>query len=198
MVIGDNHLHARRLGRFRFLNAGNAAIHRHQHLVIPGQGQNGGHIQAVALPVPVGDIGNRLQAQPLQRVGKQRRGAHPVHIVIPVHRHALACRPGRPQNFRRLRDSRQRKRGQQLLPPRMQKSLGLLRRAHAPGKQQRLHKGRQPPFPLGRFFPRPKPDSLHTRASEIRRKNVKRGRRKNGAPECEITSPCQTGQASEK
>ena len=92
-MIDDDDRHAE-LARFgQRLEAGGAAIHRHQQRsALAGEHAHRLDIGAVAFEDPVGDVDQRIEPAMAQVPGEQRRGRGAVDVVVAEDRDLLAAR----------------------------------------------------------------------------------------------------------
>ena len=83
VVVGDDHLHAQRVGKGYLVHAGNAAVHRNQQTHAPVmQTAYGILTQAVAVLDAARDVVHHIRATGAQIVHQYDRGGNAVHIVV--------------------------------------------------------------------------------------------------------------------
>ena len=90
MVIGDHHLQPEPPGRRHLVHGGDPAVHGDQQA---GSGARELAHRALREPVPLvatGQPPDRVGAERAQGADHHRRGADPVHVVVPEHRHPRA------------------------------------------------------------------------------------------------------------
>ncbi len=94
MVIDHHHRHAEPPRFGQRLQAGGAAIHRHQQSrALVGQHADGFDVGAVALKDPVRDVDQGIKPAMAQVPGQQRRRGRAIDIVVAEDRHLLtSCR----------------------------------------------------------------------------------------------------------
>ena len=96
MVVRYDHVHPQLPGQADLLQGLDAVVHREDQLGARlGQLLHRSQVHAIALPVPGGDMVKGLGPQLFQGPQHDGRGAHTVHIVVPVYADPLPL-------FRRL------------------------------------------------------------------------------------------------
>ena len=144
VMVGDNHREAQLHRQRHQRHAGHAAVHRHQQLRPPGDLPDGGLVQAVALVVPGGQVHPGIRALALQPAGENGRGAHAVHVVVPIHADDLALLHGQADPRRRPVHVRKPHRVVQVPGAGAQKGLRCLPRGDPPRRQQPVQHRRKP------------------------------------------------------
>ena len=95
VMVGNDHVDAKGPGVLRLLYGGNAAVHRHHQAHPLGlQGIQSGAVEAIALLVPIRDIGDAVEAPGTEVVRHKAGGGNAVHIIVAVHGHGLAPADG--------------------------------------------------------------------------------------------------------
>ena len=133
MVVRDEHIHAQLPSVFTLLHGRDPAVHTDEqaHALLPESIQRAA-VEAVALFVPVGDIGIAGQPFTAQIVRHQTGGGDAVHIVVAIDGDRLSPGDGlthagtghvHPQHLQRI---------VQQLRPALQQGLGLPGIGHAP------------------------------------------------------------------
>ena len=140
VVVGDDHVHAQRVGEVHLLHAGDAAVHGDQqpHALVV-QTPDGVAAEAVAVLDAAGDVVQHVGAPALEIVHQNAGGGDAVHVIVPEHRHAFAAVQRPADALHRLVHVRHQEgaEGQPVLP--FQKCGGLLRRLHPAGGQHSGH-----------------------------------------------------------
>ena len=141
VVVGDDHVHAQRVGEVYLLHAGDAAVHGDQQAgSLAVQALDGVDAQAVAVLDAARDIVQHIGAPALEIVHQNTGGGDTVHVVVAEHGDPLVVgqRPLHPLHSLVHVGHEEWAVGQARLM--LQKGGGLLRRGDAPGGQHRRHK----------------------------------------------------------
>ncbi len=128
VMVDDDDGHAELPGFGQRLDAGGAAIDRHQQRrALSRQHADGFGVGAVALEQPVGNVDQRIEAAMPQMPGQQRGGGRAVDVVVAEDRNSLAALDGVGQAGRRaLHVDEDRRIGHQRLDGRIEESRNVL------------------------------------------------------------------------
>ena len=161
VVVRDDQLHPQRPRMLRHRHRRDPAVHRyHQRLNLLRREP----VKRLGVqPVTICQTVRYVRAHPLvpqlpQRMPQDRRGGHPVHVVVAVHHHRLLIRHRLHQPLRRRHAPRKLGRILQILQPRIHKPFRRLIIRNAAQRQQPPQKraepfSRRPQLGLGRHHP---------------------------------------------
>ena len=137
VVIGDDHVHAVRGGSRERLVGPHAVVDGHDHPdAARGQVVDHPGVEPVAVGVPIGDRPHGIGLDELEEPHEQRGATHPVDVVVPTNRDALAILDGLRKACSRALHVRQQGGGAQVPKLWLQEPLRLRFRADAPQPEQ--------------------------------------------------------------